>query len=88
MGVNIELKSIGELNGMNFKIPSYQRGYRWTEQQVKDLLDDIDEFDRTKDGDFYCLQPLVVKSDEVGNKIIVIDGQMLTVTENAVISVN
>lgn len=53
MGVNIiDLKSIGDLRGMNFHIPSYQRGYRWTEQQVKDLLDDIDEFDRTKDGDF------------------------------------
>lgn len=82
MGVNIELKSIGELNGMNFKIPSYQRGYRWTEQQVKDLLDDIDEFDRTKDGNFYCLQPLVVKYNynNVENNYIVIDGQQRLTT--------
>ena len=34
----IELKSISKLLGMNFFIPSYQRGYRWTEQQVKDLF--------------------------------------------------
>jgi hypothetical protein len=81
MGVNIELKSIGELNGMNFKIPSYQRGYRWTEQQVKDLLDDIEEFDQTKDGNFYCLQPLVVKSyNSEGNKYVVIDGQQRLTT--------
>ena len=80
MGVNIELKSIGELNGMNFKIPSYQRGYRWTKQQVKDLLDDIEEFDQTKDGNFYCLQPLVVKSYSEGNNYVVIDGQQRLTT--------
>lgn len=56
----IELKSVSDLLGMNFFIPSYQRGYRWTEQQVKDLLNDIEEFDPLKDGNFYCLQPLVV----------------------------
>ena len=41
----IELKSVRELLGMNFFIPSYQRGYRWTEQQVKDLLNDVNEFE-------------------------------------------
>lgn len=58
----IELKSVGELSGKNFFIPSYQRGYRWTGQQVKDLLDDIEEFRKNSNGvGFYCLQPLVVK---------------------------
>lgn len=60
MESKIELKTVNELFGMNFYIPSYQRGYRWTEQQVKDLLNDIDEF-KPKAGDWYCLQPLVVK---------------------------
>lgn len=63
----IELKSVSELLGMTFFIPSYQRGYRWTEQQVKDLLEDIWEFSQKNDkrnGEFYCLQPLVVKSRE------------------------
>ena len=63
----IELKSINDLLGMRFFIPSYQRGYRWTEQQVKDLLNDIWEFSQKNDkrnGEFYCLQPLVVKSRE------------------------
>lgn len=68
MGENrIELKSVSELLGMKFFIPSYQRGYRWTEQQVKDLLNDIWEFSQKNDkggGEFYCLQPLVVKSSE------------------------
>ena len=59
----IELKSVKELLGMKFFIPSYQRGYRWTELQVTDLLNDIWEFSQKKkqEYEFYCLQPLVVK---------------------------
>ena len=41
---NVSLKTINDLLEYNFFIPSYQRGYRWTERQVKDLLDDIWEF--------------------------------------------
>lgn len=59
----IELKSIRELLGMRFFIPSYQRGYRWTEQQVEDLLNDVNDYKATE-GSFYCLQPLVVKRRE------------------------
>ena len=62
----IELKSVSELLVMKFFIPSYQRGYRWTELQVKDLLNDVNEFhpETVKDINektWYCLQPLVVK---------------------------
>lgn len=60
---NIGLKTIGELFGTRFFIPCYQRGYRWTQQQVIDLLNDIKEFNQERDG-FYCLQPLVVKQRE------------------------
>ncbi len=70
MNNNIELRSVGELEGMNFFIPDYQRGYRWTRQQVEDLLDDINEF-RGVDGGFYCIQPLVVakRKDDTFKKI-------------------
>ena len=40
----IELKSISDLLGLKFFIPSYQRGYRWNEQQIEDLLNDINDF--------------------------------------------
>ena len=74
----IELKSVGELLGMKFFIPSYQRGYRWGELQIKALLEDIFNFDEKIDGDFYCLQPLVVlKSND---KWRVIDGQQRLTT--------
>ena len=69
MSNEIELKSINELFGMNFYIPAYQRGYRWNIQQVKDLLEDIQEFiDKKKEG-FYCIQPLVVKRSIPDGKI-------------------
>ena len=68
MGENkIELKSVSELLGMKFFIPSYQRGYRWTEQQIGNLLNDIYAFNKGVDGDFYCLQPLVVKEQSKVN---------------------
>ncbi len=59
----IELKSIRDLLQERFFVPDYQRGYRWGQQQVKDLLEDLSEFiesDEFADG-FYCLQPLVVR---------------------------
>lgn len=71
--MGIELKAIGDLKDMKFFIPSYQRGYRWTERQVEDLLKDIQEFIESKAG-WYCLQPLVVEKYEV------IDGQQRLTT--------
>lgn len=68
----IELKSVSDLLGMKFFIPSYQRGYRWTEQQVKDLLNDVNEFKPvtnkvTNEETWYCLQPLVVRKMDEGD---------------------
>lgn len=65
--------SIGELlDGRYFFIPAYQRGYRWTEKQVGDLLQDLlsFSFDKDKkDDEFYCLQPIIVKPIIDNNKI-------------------
>ena len=44
---DIELKPIKDIFGMSFFIPNYQRGYRWKEQQVIDLLNDIYSFSVT-----------------------------------------
>jgi uncharacterized protein with ParB-like and HNH nuclease domain len=79
------LKSISDLLNESFFIPSYQRGYRWTEQQIVDLLEDINEFDRDveldKNNGFYCLQPIVVKkSKSLDFKWDVIDGQQRLTT--------
>jgi len=99
MSNTIKLYSISELLEMNFYIPAYQRGYRWTEQQVKDLLSDIYSFalkDKSK-KEFYCLQPIVVKehnwerkNDEGIIKQIfgweVVDGQQRLTTLKIILS--
>ena len=65
----------------NFFIPDYQRGYKWTRDEVLKLLNDIWEFalnNNKGDNDFYCLQPVVVKPED--GKYYVIDGQQRLTT--------
>ena len=40
----MDIKTIGDLKDLRFFVPAYQRGYRWTENEVEALLDDIYEF--------------------------------------------
>lgn len=80
----LELKTISELQASRFFIPSYQRGYRWREKEVTDLLNDISEFtpkeiDNTDDKTWYCLQPIVIKENSQG-QYEVIDGQQRLTT--------
>lgn len=50
------------MDGRYFYIPDYQRGYRWTPQQVKDLIRDLLIFiGEKKIGDFYSLQPIIAR---------------------------
>ena len=53
-----------------FIIPSFQRGYRWEEKQVLDLLEDIKQFanDDNVKSDSYFLQPVVVKAIKKDNE--------------------
>lgn len=53
------LKSIGDLFKLNFFIPSYQRGYRWKETQVEDLLEDIKSFYEDEKKVFIAYNPLL-----------------------------
>ncbi len=64
--------SIGEiLDGRYFYIPAYQRGFRWTEKQIGDLLRDLLCFanDKKEYGDFYCLQPIIARPITVEEKV-------------------
>lgn len=74
-----ELKKISELLKMNFYVPSYQRGYRWTKFEVLDLLEDLKQLLDKPKGTKYCLQPLIVKNID-DNKYEVIDGQQRLTT--------
>ena len=80
----IEPIAITELEGKSFFIPSYQRGYRWTTQQIKELLEDIEDFIGKGANGIYCLQPLVVK--EHSDTCEVIDGQQRLTTIHIILS--
>ena len=78
----ISLMPINDLLAKTFFVPAYQRGYRWTERQVEDLLKDIWEFQQEEHEDkqsFYCLQPLVVQG-RPGGDWEVVDGQQRLMT--------
>lgn len=61
----LKTKSVADIckeDPNKFFIANYQRGYRWGEDEVNALLDDIYEVYLQGDKDSkYCLQPLVVK---------------------------
>ena len=69
----LETKLVGEING-TFYVPSYQRGYRWGEDEVLRLLNDV--YLNGKKN--YCLQPVVVRKME--NAYELIDGQQRLTT--------
>ena len=76
----IELLSIEQLNTHPelevFYVASYQRGYRWGQEEVEYLLNDINDIAIDKK---YCIQPLAVIARE--NKTWeLIDGQQRTTT--------
>lgn len=76
-------RAIPDLLDKKYYIPEYQRGYRWEETQVLDLLQDLYAFfiGDTK-GQFYCLQPIVVKKKQMNDELWyeVIDGQQRLTT--------
>lgn len=59
----VKTLKVNELANKKFFIPSYQRGYRWNEVQINDLLNDIDNFN-PENNSWYCLQPLAVRKME------------------------
>ncbi len=72
-------------NGQLYNIPEYQRGYKWTEQQVEQLLKDTHEFETGGDNDlFYCLQNITLVEKD-GN-FNVVDGQQRLTTLTLLLS--
>lgn len=66
-------RKVGELEGAFF-VPDYQRGYRWGDDEVRRLLDDI----KDAGGSDYYLQPVVVKPMDAGVWELVDGQQRLT----------
>jgi hypothetical protein len=78
---NLEPLSIGDIPGKKgeparFWVPAYQRGYRWGDDQVRRLLQDIWD----SKGEAYYLQPIVVKWRPDRGAWELIDGQQRLTT--------
>ena len=80
MNGNIKLKYVNEFidpekEKIEFAVPDYQRGYKWTVENIKDLMNDIIGL---KEGEEYCLMPIITRHyiDNAGKaKIEIVDGQ-------------
>lgn len=69
----LDTKLVGDIKGQ-FYVPSYQRGYRWGEDEVTRLLDDVYYNGKRN----YCLQPVVVRKK--GDAFELVDGQQRLTT--------
>lgn len=80
---NLSLKPVSFLFKKTFLIPYQQRGYKWTSQNVRVLIQDLWEFiNSPSEKIIYCLQPITVipiSTDGV-EKFEVIDGQQRLTT--------
>lgn len=65
-----------------YNIPEYQRGYKWTSENVIQLLEDLKNFKKEDNEQFYCIQNITItKSKQNGNWCLnVIDGQQRLTT--------
>lgn len=80
MSNSIDRKAFSELKGYTFVIPSQQRGYKWTKDNVNKLLNDFKSFIHDDlSGNFYCMQPLAVV-ELANNRYKVLDGQQRLTT--------
>ncbi|MEB3005347.1 DUF262 domain-containing protein [Capnocytophaga sp. G2] len=77
--MEFNIKGVLDIKGCFF-VPDYQRGYRWREEEVKQLLDDIYENGEKN----YYLQPIVVRRK--GGNYELIDGQQRLTTIYLILS--
>lgn len=71
-----------------FNIPEYQRGYKWTADNVKQLLNDLKNFRKGDSEAFYCLQNITITKSKLNEKVCmnVIDGQQRLTTLFIIVS--
>ena len=64
-----------------YKIPAYQRGYKWEDSDVTSLLNDISAFVPNDEvNSFYCLQNITLVEKEEDKVYHVVDGQQRLTT--------
>lgn len=65
-----------------YNIPEYQRGYKWTAANVIQLLEDLKNFRKSDNDQFYCIQNITITKQKHKDSwcMNVIDGQQRLTT--------
>lgn len=65
-----------------YNIPEYQRGYKWTAANVIQLLEDLKNFKKNDNDQFYCIQNITITKQKHKDSwcMNVIDGQQRLTT--------
>lgn len=65
-----------------YNIPEYQRGYKWTAANVIQLLEDLKNFKKSNNDQFYCIQNITITRQKHKDSwcMNVIDGQQRLTT--------
>lgn len=65
-----------------YNIPEYQRGYKWTAANVIQLLEDLKNFKKSDNDQFYCIQNITITKQKHKDSwcMNVIDGQQRLTT--------
>lgn len=65
-----------------YNIPEYQRGYKWTAANVIQLLEDLKNFKKSDNDQFYCIQNITITRQKHKDSwcMNVIDGQQRLTT--------
>lgn len=65
-----------------YNIPEYQRGYKWTAANVIQLLEDLKNFKKSDNDQFYCIQNITITKQKLNDSwcMNVIDGQQRLTT--------
>lgn len=77
-----EIKSVNELLQMALAIPDYQRPYKWSTQNIDDLLSDISnaiaDAERYRTGFKYRIGTIILHED--GSRYNIVDGQQRVIS--------
>lgn len=80
------LRQIFLQDELTFIIPAYQRGYKWTKEHVRHLLNSIEsKLMICQNGDqYFCLQNITLCDSEEGLRVV--DGQQRLITLTLILS--
>ena len=80
------LRQIFLQDEMTFIIPAYQRGYKWTQEHVRHLLDSIvSKLMVCQNSDqYFCLQNITLCNSKEGLRVV--DGQQRLITLTLILS--